>query len=53
MSAGEESAVNQRASGIWAGYVGVLLGSYVMKYVSGYHNEVREMYVLAKDLKTV
>lgn len=51
LSAGEEWAVNQRGSGFWRGYVGVLLWVGGMKYVSGYHGGVRKMNVLSKDIR--
>ena len=47
-AAGEESPVNQRVSGIWTGYVGVLLWLLGVKYVSGYRGGVRKMNILAK-----
>jgi hypothetical protein len=37
----EKSPVNQRVSGIWAGYVGVLLWLIGVQYVSGYRGGVR------------
>lgn len=47
-TAGAENPVNQRDSGIWAGYVGVLLWLNEEKYVSSYRGGVRKLYVLAK-----
>ena len=47
--AGAEGLGSQRVSGIWGGYVGVLLWVIGAKCVSSYRGGARKMNVLAKD----